>query len=264
MGLIQHYTQVVRERVARPNLGTEPGLNELLRALGRWRSKMLAATLLHHDGPAVQSGPFQGMVYAGKATEGCSLPRMLGCYESELHPAIEAFARQGLDAVIDVGCAEGYYAVGFARLMPEVTVHAFDIDEAARTECKALAQANGVVDRVVIGGEFRGDMFADYQGRSTLVFVDAEGFEDELLQPELWPALRGMNLIVETHDGMRPGVCQRLIERFSDSHTIEKLDNHPRLTVRPEWLKRMGHLDQLLSIWEWRAMPTPWLVMTPK
>jgi hypothetical protein len=32
----------------------------------------------------------------------------------------------------------------------------------------------------------------------------------------------------------------------------------------PWWLKDLSHLDQLLAVWEWRAGPTPWLVMTPK
>lgn len=264
MSLIAHYNLLVRERLERPDFTTEPGVNALLRLLGRWRSKLLANTLVARDGPTVQTGPFAGIIYAGKVTEGCIMPRLLGCYESELHPAIEAFARQGLDAVIDVGCAEGYYAVGLARIMPGTVVHAFDIDVGAQAECAALAEANGVSDRVRVQGEFRGEMFAGFADRSTLVFVDAEGFEDDLLDPGLWPALKGMNLIVETHDAFRPGVCERLIARFSPTHSIERLDNAPRLPQRPQWLKALGHMDQLIAIWEWRTSPTPWLVMTPR
>jgi hypothetical protein len=32
----------------------------------------------------------------------------------------------------------------------------------------------------------------------------------------------------------------------------------------PAWLQELAHLDQLLAVWEWRAAPTPWLVMRPK
>lgn len=262
--LVGHYAQVARQHVAAPGIATERGLNELLRALGRWRSKMIANTIIKSEGLTIQSGPFAGMTYVDHATEGCLAPRLLGCYESELHPAIEAFAGQGLDAVIDIGCAEGYYAVGLARTMPTTQVFAYDIDAKARASCQALARTNGVEDRVHVGGAFQGEMFADFADRSTLVFIDAEGFEDDILKPDDWPALRGMNLIVETHDLYRPGTRQRLIDRFSPSHEIEVIDHHPKITVRPDWLKKLGHLDQLIAIWEWRAGPTPWLVMRPR
>jgi hypothetical protein len=28
-------------------------------------------------------------------------------------------------------------------------------------------------------------------------------------------------------------------------------------------MRDLGHLDQLLAIWEWRMAPTPWLVLEP-
>ncbi len=31
----------------------------------------------------------------------------------------------------------------------------------------------------------------------------------------------------------------------------------------PAWMQGLGHLDQLLAIWEWRMAPTPWLVLEP-
>ena len=38
----------------------------------------------------------------------------------------------------------------------------------------------------------------------------------------------------------------------------------PKATPVPGWLKELGHLDSLVAVWEWRASPTPWLVMKPK
>ena len=116
-----------------------------------------------------------GMDYLDQAAEGALIPRLMGTYESELHPHLLAFVEAGLDLVIDVGCAEGYYAVGLARLMPEVVVHAHDIDEAARRACTELAARNGVSERVIVGGEFRPDGFEAFAGRRVLVMVDAEG-----------------------------------------------------------------------------------------
>jgi SAM-dependent methyltransferase len=239
-------------------------LNEMLRRLGRWRSRLLANTFVARHGPRVLAGPFAGMEYLTKASEGALMPRLLGAYESELHPHLAAFAQQGLDCVIDVGCAEGYYAVGLARMMPATTVYAYDIDPIARAACADLAARNGVADRVVVGGEFAPEGFQAFAGRRALVMVDAEGFEDDLLFPDRSPALAAMRLIVETHDLYKPGVRARLVERFSPTHDIVTVHQQLKAFPLPEWLTQLGHLDQLLAVWEWRAAATPWLVMTPK
>jgi ribosomal protein L11 methylase PrmA len=166
--------------------------------------------------------------------------------------------------VIDVGCAEGYYAVGLARMMPAVTVHAYDIDERARAACTELAAKNDVSERVIVGGEFAPDGFEAFAGRRVLVLVDAEGAEVDILQPALSPALAGMNVIVETHDLFRHGAMATMVERFSPTHDIVRVDQQPKTLDMPDWLKALPHLDQLLAVWEWRFRPTPWLVMTPR
>lgn len=256
---------MVRDKVARwPPNPDQAILYDLLRLLGRWRSHMLANTYVRTQGRRIWSGPFAGMDYMEAATEGALIPRLIGTYESELHPHLAAFAAEGLDLVIDVGCAEGYYAVGLARMMPDVEVHAFDIDEKARNACEELARRNAVSDRVVIGGEFKPDGFEAYAGRRVLVLVDAEGAEVDILQPSLSPALAQMNLIVETHNVYRPRALETMIERFSPTHEIERVDQQPKTFEMPPVLKGLTHLDQLLAVWEWRQQPTPWLVMRPK
>jgi hypothetical protein len=239
-------------------------LNEVLRRLARWRSRLLANTYMQHQQTRIQQGLFAGMDYLDQTAEGALIPRLMGTYESELHPHIQAFVDAGLELVIDVGCAEGYYAVGLARLMPDVVVHAYDIDEAARRACMALAARNGVSDRVIVGSEFKPDGFEAFAGRRVLVMVDAEGAEIDILQPALSPGLAHMNIIVETHDLYRPGALATMSERFAPTHDIVRVDQQPKLVDMPPWLQELPHLDQLLAVWEWRQHPTPWLVMRPK
>ena len=256
---------MVRDMVAKwPPNPDQAIVYELLRLLGRWRSHMLANTYVHLQGRQIWGGPFAGMDYVDAATEGALIPRLIGTYESELHPHLAAFAAEGLDCVIDVGCAEGYYAVGLARMMPGVEVHAFDIDANARRYCADLAARNGVTDRVIIGGEFKPDGFEAYAGKRVLVLVDTEGAEVDILQPALSPALAGMNIIVETHNVYRQQALETMIERFSPTHDIVRVDQQPKAFDMPPFLKTMTHLDQLLAVWEWRQQPTPWLVMRPK
>jgi precorrin-6B methylase 2 len=263
--LTTHFAKLAQERTR--GFSDPPSvveLNNLLRVLGRWRSRLLANTYIAHHGARILGGPFAGMEYVSAATEGALVPRLLGTYESELHPHLQAFAEAGLDCVVDVGCAEGYYAVGLARMMSEVTVYAYDIDAKARAACAELAGKNGVSDRVIVGGEFALDGFQAFAGRRVLVMVDAEGAEVDILQPALSPALAGMNIIVETHDLFRSGALATLVARFAPTHDIVRVDQQPKTFAMPPWLAELPHLDQLLAVWEWRAQPTPWLVMTPK
>jgi len=264
MGLNANALAAIRARLADPGERTEEQLlSSILRLSATWRSHLLANTQAQREGPFVRSGPFAGMRYLLRASEGALLPRLVGSYESELHPHIEALAGEGLDQVVDVGCAEGYYAVGLARLLPEVVVHAFDIDPAARQACAALAELNGVQDRVRVGGAFAPEDFQAFAGARALVFMDVEGAEAQLLDPDRAPALRELKIIVETHPG--PGdLCDRIAGRFEASHDVIRVDQSPKTTPLPAWIGELGHLDQLLAVWEWRLWPTPWLVMRPK
>jgi hypothetical protein len=264
-GARQRVAEIIKRTAAAwtetPSIGV---MNDLTRLLCKWRSNALAQTYFAREGEAIYAGPFKGMAYLKGAAEGALIPRLLGVYENELHPHIERFAALGLDAVIDVGCAEGYYAVGLARLMRETTIYAHDISEAARESCAALAAKNEVAARVVIGGAFRPEDFEGFAGRRTMVMVDTEGAELAILDPARGPALKGMWIIVETHDGFTPGALQTLTDRFAGSHDIVRVDAQAKVFEMPWWLKELGHLDQLLAVWEWRTFPTPWLVMTPK
>ena len=243
---------------------TDKVLTTILRAMAVWRASVIAFGVIRHFGPVVQSGPFTGMEYVRAATEGALLPRLLGSYESELHPTLLRFAEEGFDAVIDIGCAEGYYAVGMARLMPKATIHAYDIAEHAQAACRELAAINGVSDRVIVSGEFAPTAFEHFKGRKCLAIVDCEGAEVDLLRPDLSPALASVTLIVETHNVYRKDARHIIEDRFAPTHDIVRLDMGPKTLVLPPELAALSHLDQLLCVWEWRLRPTPWLVMTPK
>ncbi len=241
-------------------------LNNALRLLSKWRSVLIQNTLLQQQGTRVMQGPLQGMDFLSQSAEGCHIAKLLGCYEQPLLPYIEAAIRASYPTILNIGCAEGYYAVGMARRMSDTHVLAFDLNPKAQATCRALAEKNGVLDRIQIGGLFKPEDFADYASQRVLVLCDIEGAERALLDPVSAPALQGMDLIVESHECLIPGITQTLIARFRTSHDITLVhDNGQReLANAPAWFKNFAHLDQLLATWEWRSGPTPWLVMKAK
>lgn len=238
-------------------------LNNALRLLSKWRSVLIQNTLLRLHGTTVMQGPFAGMQFLSKSAEGCHIAKLVGCYEQPLHPHIEQAIATGYQTLVNIGCAEGFYTVGLARRMPGVRVLAFDIDETAQDTCRELAEVNGVLDRVTIGARFDHAGFAALPQDRTLIICDIEGGEGDLLDPALAPALAGFDLIVESHDCIAPGMTERLQERFAATHEIVLVrdDGQRQLETMPDWFLDLSHLDQLLASWEWRAGPTPWLVM---
>ena len=263
MSLAKNITQQLLASLSQETNDPNATLNNSLRLLSKWRSVLIQNTLLEKEGTKVLQGPLKGLDFIEQSAEGCHIAKLLGCYEQPLQPYITAAIKNDYSTILNIGCAEGYYAVGLARAMPNARSLAFDTDPKAQVACKELAVKNGVSDRVEVGGLFSPANFANYDQASTLVFCDIEGAELELLDPEIAPALKSMDLIVESHECLRPGITDTLITRFSSTHDIQLIpDNGSRqLDNVPAWFKQLSHLDQLLATWEWRSGPTPWLVM---
>ena len=266
MSLAKNITQQLLANLSQETDNPNASLNNSLRLLSKWRSVLIQNTLIEQEGTKVLQGPLAGMEFIERSAEGCHIAKLLGCYEQPLQPHIQKALSGHYTKIINIGCDEGYYAVGFARAVPGLISLAFDTDTNAQNSCRQLAEKNGVSDRVTIGGLFSPDDFAKYENKAALVFCDIEGAEEELLDPDLAPALRKLDIIVESHECLRPGITQKLLSRFEATHTIELIeDNRSRqLDNPPAWFTKLSHLDQLLATWEWRSGPTPWLVMNVK
>ncbi|SRR6266568_1304030 len=224
-------------------LANTPGLREVYRSTAYYKAKRLRRERDHQARVelrerlfrdalrydlTVRHGPFAGMLYVNEASCSQVFPKILGSYEEPVHSWIEEIISGKIyDLILDIGCAEGYYAVGFARQMPNVRVKAFDIDAQARDRTKRLAELNQVGDRVSVGSECGFEHFQQFGGPSTLIFCDIEGAEDVLLDPVKAPRLKDCGIFVETHDFQIKGISDRLIERFGESHRIRMAVDYP-------------------------------------
>jgi hypothetical protein len=230
----------------------------------KWGSQQMANRLMERDGPVIQSGLFAGMAYHRTVAEGALAARLLGTYEAELHPHIERILATQPKHIVDIGCAEGIYAVGFARLAPFAKVFAFDIEEHAQHLARTLAEMNGVSDRVTVGGLVDHARLNAMTQENAFVFCDIEGGEQALLDPEAAPNLKRACLIVETHPTAAPNVTKTLHARFAPTHDVTLVNEVVKPPPKGHWLERAPTIDQFCATWEWRHRPTPWLVMEPR
>lgn len=168
----------------------------------------------------VAVGPFAGMVFPDLSDRGGGwMPRLLGTYESEIAGDVEQAIEAQPDLVIDIGCAEGYYAIGLALRIPHTHVDAYDIVETERQLCQNMARANFVADRVAVKRLCTVQALLDTQlSQRCLIVCDCEGAERELITPEVVSHHRRSWFIIECHDHVHDGIGRALADTLSRTH----------------------------------------------
>ena len=76
-----------------------------------------------------------------------------------------------------------------------------------------------------------------------------------------------MDIIVELHNIAKINGLDLMINRFKESHNINAVEDDGQRDIKDvvaPWFKNLSHLDQLITVWEMRSEPTPWLVMKVK
>ncbi len=239
---------------------------KLLKRTSRIRRSKLTDLVIGFTDCTVQTGPFAGLAMMPKFNWRDYYynlaPILLGTFEQDLFDSITDIIAAKPKTIINVGCAEGYYAVRLARAIPDADVIAFDPIDVARTACRQLAELNGV--RIDVRGECRADVLQDIlEGPATLI-VDCEGAELEMLRPDVVPALRTCDILVECHDMIIPEITPTLLERFGESHVVERIDEGPRPSTAHPQLSNMTSLNRWLAVCEFRGAASHWLMMKPR
>jgi len=180
----------------------------------------------------VQQGPFRGMTISEVTSwyGGDVVQKLIGSYERELWDWVEEAIGNAPNRVINVGCSEGYYAVGMGMRLPTATIHAIDIDPAAMKACEATARANRAEGnlRLELGwtsGSIRNVL---RQPGKSLLFVDCEGCEAALFDTLESDAYRAAEIIVECHDFAVPGISETLLAKLGKSHDARIIGTGPR------------------------------------
>lgn len=219
----------------------------------------------------VSSGPFKGMAYVSRAWWSEYFPKLLGTYEKELVPLIEGICNRAPATIVDVGAAEGYYAIGLARRLPAARVFAFEGCEQGRDLFRRLAALNGLDGRIDLRGFCTTDELSALlrgTGLDTAVLLcDCEGYEAILLDPLRVPELSRVEMVVEVHDFLIGGLGDVLRTRFERTHEIRLIREQPRELADfpyPHLIRaRRMHGPALAALDERRAPGSYWLHFTP-
>lgn len=175
----------------------------------------------------VKHGTFKGMRYPQMQSIGSTIfPKLIGSYEREIQPLIESICKADYTEFVDIGCAEGYYAVGLAMHVPAARVYAYDTDEEAIHLCNEMARLNGVEQRVFTGSFCDSETLTSIPiKKKGLIICDCEGYEKELFSKETVDALTNCDFLIEIHDIIDISISCFIRRIFEHSHQIEVVES---------------------------------------
>lgn len=244
--------------------------NIATRSVRRTHAKRHAAhqrtlhALLFKDGetPRVLNGPFKGMAYLNEPVWGSVTPRWIGSYESCLWPVVNEIIKAPYARIIDVGCAEGYYAVGLSRALPQAEILAYDLDPDSRLQVRKLWELNGSPGKLSVHGLLDHAELNRLGTPGSLLVCDIEGGEMQLLDPSACAALKNLDILVEVHgtaSGSVESNAAALHQRFTATHRIQEITEASRATafdhvshLEPAVLKKaMSEGRPEAQVWLW-------------
>jgi len=233
--------------------------------LGQALSKSFDSTVAY--------GPFTGLQLSdtswwGAADRGSML---LGIYEKEVLDSVADFA-QTSNTFIDIGAADGYYAVGaVASGLFEMAI-CFEISQEGQAAISKNAKRNGVSSKVHILGEATPDLLVEVREKysvdlsRTVFLIDIEGAEFGLVTAQFLREVSHSVLIIEIHDW-----------EARNAFEVEELASRAAQIFKVSWLttgSRDMSIFQELSEWpdddrwilcsESRRKLMRWLVLSPK
>lgn len=221
-------------------------------------------------GNKVLSGLFSGMELDINVawSDGNIVSKLLGMYEVELEPHIKQAIARKPKTIANIGCAEGYYTIGLARLLPDVKVLGYDICKDSLKLAWQNARQNKVnnVSFWLVDDEYYNFYdLAAIEHQADLIIMDCESGERAYLHEVLQPVLQKCDIIVECHDFMLAGISDDIIKRFQESHRIEVIK--PVIPAPRRVFDRFDLIGQTMphiALTDFHFWATIWLVMWSK
>ena len=198
------------------------------------------------SGMKILAGPFTGMRYIQDSYGAAYLPKLVGVYEREVNEAIQAVIDGDHDLIVDVGAAEGYYAVGLATKC-DAPIVGFEMSAKARRMSAELAEMNGVAGRIEMHEECDAESLERVIASSErpFVLIDVEGAEAMIVDKKQAPSLTRATMLIEMHEFCRPGYTAELFRLFEQTHEIQVFwetgrdaQDYPYETFLTRWMPK--------------------------
>ncbi len=219
----------------------------------------------------VAHGTFKGMLLGEEVwwDPYSRINQVLGTYEAHVLKHLISFSDKGSSRFIDIGAADGYFAVGMAYSGVYDDVHAFEISEDGQRAIRQNSLSNGCSEKIQIFSEANTTSIANAlaDGKLASILIDIEGFEYKLLDDEMLGLLKNHFVICELHPwliekgyDMERSLAARALKYFNVD-IIQRDDYNPNCFSE---LKDLTDEERLIAVGEGRHKNMSWMVLTPK
>jgi hypothetical protein len=235
------------------------------------RRRELGQELSNKLGNRVKYGIFQGLQLVESTWWGSGdrAGMLLGLYEREVAEWLSG--RPAGSKLIDVGAADGFYAVGAVACLSFDYAYCFESSQEGRLIIPENAQLNGVEQLVDVRHTCTPTSLLglvhehNLNNSRTVILIDIEGGEWDLLAPDVLTAVAACTLIVELHEFDR-GAQERLatlLEHARENFSATFLRTGARNpNIFPE-ISDWSDDDRWAICSEGRECQMRWLVLEP-
>jgi hypothetical protein len=173
-------------------------------------------------GGQIYYGPFATLNIPERLVNYLTIGEMLGTYESCLHETFNKIIALQPRHMLIVGANHGYYCAGLAYTIQPQKIIAYEMNDHLAEISNDWWKVNHL-SPITIKGEATEQEFRNLDEEVDFLLCDCEGAEEYLLDPGNFHWQKKSIILVELHDFYKPGVTQRLIQRFKDTHIAEIL-----------------------------------------
>lgn len=178
------------------------------------------ATLIEKIGNRIYFGPFSGLKIPNEVSEILTISEILGLYESCLHPKFANLLNQEINNIILVGGNNGYYSAGISYLFNPLTFSIFESEEKFHPIINSWFLENKLSE-IKIKGKATIEEFKAIKSKIDFLFLDCEGYEIELLNPQLFLWQQKAEILLEIHPFYIDNLIAIMASRFKSTHKIE-------------------------------------------
>ena len=237
----------------------------------RERQARISREIFEKCNGTVQRGLFKGLQLAPNPWwGGLDLgSQCLGYYEQEITELISSLPDQATKTFIDIGAADGYYAVGMLLSKKSkkcICFEASSVGQAAIRETWMLNGAPGDLEILSVANQPSILSLPELNSENTLILIDIEGGEFNLLTDDVINRLADSVLILEIHDwepDFLPNYCD-LICRLHREFDISIIPRAQRNVFRDPSLRDFTDDNRLLLVSERRPSNMRFLYLTPR
>lgn len=221
-------------------------------------------------GWVVKYGPFKGLHLSEKTwwSRPSRAAMLLGIYEKEILDLLMSIPEK-YDTLIDIGAADGYYAVGAIVSGKFSNSICYEISEKGQNAILDNGKLNNCEKQLQIFGaadsDFHKSISKNKLSKSVLL-VDIEGAEFKFLTEDLFRAFQNSIIIVELHEWKLDNgdmLVELLEKRSSATHKITPLTMGSRDMSKFDELKKFNDSDRWLICSEGRCQLMTWFRFDP-